>query len=120
MDERTAKGNETLARLAGVIAARRGADPASSYVARLVGKGEDAVLKKIGEEATEVVMACKDGDSKRIVAEVADLWFHTLIALAGHGLTPADVLAELERREGQSGLEEFAARKMTSREADGT
>ena len=120
MDERTAKGNETLARLAGVIAARRGADPGSSYVARLVAKGEDAVLKKIGEEATEVVMACKDGDPKRIVAEVADLWFHTLIALAGHGLTPADVLAELERREGQSGLEEFAARKMSSREADGT
>jgi phosphoribosyl-ATP pyrophosphohydrolase len=120
MDERTGKGNETLARLAGVIAARRGADPASSYVARLVAKGEDAVLKKIGEEATEVVMACKDGDPQRIVAEVADLWFHTLIALAGHGLTPADVLAELERREGQSGLEEFAARKMTSREADGT
>jgi phosphoribosyl-ATP pyrophosphohydrolase len=120
MDERTAKGNETLARLAGVVAARRGADPATSYVARLVAKGEDAVLKKIGEEATEVVMACKDGDPARIVAEVADLWFHTLIALGGHGLTPGDVLAELERREGQSGLEEFAARKMTSREADGT
>ena len=120
MDERTARGNETLARLAGVIAARRGADPASSYVARLVGKGEDAVLKKIGEEATEAVLACKDGDPKRIVAEFADLWFHSLIALAGHGLTPGDVLAELERREGQSGLEEFAARKMTGREADGT
>ena len=120
MAERTAKGNETLARLAGVIAARRGADPASSYVARLVGKGEDAVLKKIGEEATEVVMACKDGARARIVAEVADLWFHSMIALAAHGLAPADVLAELERREGQSGLEEFAARKMSSREADGT
>ena len=120
MDERTAKGNETLARLAGVIAARRGADPASSYVARLVGKGEDAVLKKIGEEATEVVMACKDGSPEKIVGEVADLWFHTMIALASHGLAPRDVLAELERREGQSGLEEFAARKMTSREADGT
>ena len=118
MDERTAKGNETLARLAGVITARRGADPASSYVARLVAKGEDAVLKKIGEEATEVVMACKDGDPKRIVAEVADLWFHTLIALAQHGLEPADVLAELRRREGQSGLEEFAARKMQSREKE--
>ena len=120
MDERTAKGNETLARLAGVVTARRGADPAGSYVARLVAKGEDAVLKKIGEEATEVVMACKDGDPARIVDEVAELWFHTLIALSGHGLTPGDVLAELERREGQSGLEEFAARKMTSREADGT
>ena len=78
------------------------------------------MLKKIGEEATEVVMACKDGDPEQIVAEVADLWFHTMIALAGHGLTPGDVLAELERREGQSGLEEFAARKMSSREADGT
>jgi phosphoribosyl-ATP pyrophosphohydrolase len=120
MDDRSAKGNETLARLAGVVAARRGADPATSYVARLVAKGSDAVLKKIGEEATEVVMACKDGDPKKIVAEVADLWFHTLIALAGHGLTPDDVLAELERREGQSGLEEFAARKLSSREDDGT
>jgi phosphoribosyl-ATP pyrophosphohydrolase len=120
MDERTAQGNETLARLAGVVAARRGADPASSYVARLVAKGEDAVLKKIGEEATEVVMACKDGERNRIVAEVADLWFHTMIALGEHGLVPGDVIAELERREGQSGLEEFAARKMTSREDEGT
>ena len=120
MDDRTADGNETLMRLAGVIAARRGADPATSYVARLVAKGGDAVLKKIGEEATEVVMACKDGAPERIVAEVADLWFHTMIALAGHGLTPNDVLAELERRAGQSGLEEFAARKMSTREADGT
>src|SRR6478752_4810104 len=101
MDERTAKGNETLARLAGVIAARRGADPGSSYVARLVAKGPDAVLKKIGEEATEVVMACKDGDRQRIVAEVADLWFHTMIALGEHGLAPGDVIAEFERREGQ-------------------
>ena len=75
-------------------------------------KGGDAILKKIGEEATEVVMACKDGDPKKIVAEVADLWFHSMIALAQHGLAPADVLAELERREGLSGLEEFAARKM--------
>src|SRR3954453_13912456 len=115
MDERIAKGNETLAPLAGVMAARRGADPASSYVARLVGKGPDAVLKKIGEEATEVVMACKDGAPERIVGEGADLWFHTMIPLASHGLAPRDVLAELERREGQSGLEEFAARKMTSR-----
>src|SRR6478752_1328584 len=117
MDERTAKGNETLARLAAVIEARRSGDPATSYVARLVAKGADAVLKKIGEEATEVVMACKDGDRQRIVAEVADLWFHTMIALGEHGLAPSDVIAELERREGQSGLEEFAARKMTTREA---
>jgi phosphoribosyl-ATP pyrophosphohydrolase len=121
MTERREPGNDdTLARLAGVIAARRNADPATSYVARLVAKGPDAVLKKIGEEATEVVMACKDGDPKRIVAEVADLWFHTMIALGEHRLAPADVIAELERREGQSGLEEFAARKLTSREKDGT
>ena len=113
-------GDDTLARLAAVIEARRAGDPDKSYVARLFAKGADAVLKKIGEEATEVVMACKDGAPERIVAEVADLWFHTMIALAGHGLTPNDVLAELERRAGQSGLEEFAARKMSTREADGT
>ncbi len=111
---------DTLSRLAAVIDERRGGDPATSYVARLMAKGPDAVLKKIGEEATEVVMACKDGDGERIVAEVADLWFHTMIALAQHGLVPADVIAELERREGLSGLEEFAARKMTAREEDRT
>ncbi len=111
---------DTLSRLAAVIDERRGGDPATSYVARLMAKGPDAVLKKIGEEATEVVMACKDGDGERIVAEVADLWFHSMIALAQHGLVPADVIAELERREGLSGLEEFAARKMTAREEDGT
>ena len=110
--------DDTLARLAAVIAERRGGDPDKSYVARLFAKGGDAVLKKIGEEATEVVMACKDGDPKRVVAEVADLWFHTLIALAQHGLEPSDVLAELRRREGMSGLEEFAARKMQSREKE--
>lgn len=120
MNTDAGQGNDTLARLAGVIEARRAGDPATSYVARLFAKGPDAVLKKIGEEATEVVMACKDGERGRIVAEVADLWFHTMIALAGHGLRPADVLTELERREGLSGLEEFAARKMQSRERDGT
>ncbi|MDQ2734048.1 MAG: phosphoribosyl-ATP diphosphatase [Pseudomonadota bacterium] len=120
MSDTDASGNDTLARLAAVIASRRGGDPSTSYVARLFAKGPDAVLKKIGEEATEVVMACKDGDVKKVVAEVADLWFHTMIALAQHGLAPVDVLAELERREGLSGLEEFAARKMTSREVDGT
>ena len=120
MADRTASGNDTLARLAGVIESRRQGDPATSYVARLFAKGPDAALKKIGEEATEVVMACKDGDPKKVVAEVADLWFHTLIALAQLGLAPADVLAELERREGLSGLEEFAARKMQKREAEGT
>ena len=120
MDGAAKRGDDTLARLAGVIEERRSADPAKSYVAKLIAKGPDAVLKKIGEEATEVVMACKDGAPERIVAEVADLWFHTMIALATHGLAPRDVLAELERREGQSGLEEFAARKLNRREADGT
>jgi phosphoribosyl-ATP pyrophosphohydrolase len=112
--------NDTLARLAAVIESRRGADPDKSYVARLVDKGLEAILKKVGEEATEVVMAAKDGDAKRLTAEVADLWFHCLIALAQFGLTPADVLAELERREGQSGLEEFALRKANQRDQEGT
>ena len=118
MDAPVASGDDTLARLAAVIAERRGGDPDRSYVARLFAKGGDAVLKKIGEEATEVVMACKDGDPERVVAEVADLWFHTMVALARHGRAPADVLAELRRREGMSGLEEFAARKMQSREKE--
>jgi phosphoribosyl-ATP pyrophosphohydrolase len=107
--------DDTLARLAQVIASRRAGDPDRSYVARLFAKGEDTILKKIGEEATEVVIACKGGDRGRIVAEMADLWFHSMIALAAHGLAPADVLAELRRREGQSGLEEFAARQAQSR-----
>lgn len=109
--------NDTLARLAAVIEARRAGDPDKSYVARLFHKGSDAILKKIGEEATELVMAAKDGERHKIVNEAADLWFHSMIALAQFGLTPADVLAELERREGLSGLEEFAARKAKSREA---
>ncbi|MEO7009391.1 MAG: phosphoribosyl-ATP diphosphatase [Caldimonas sp.] len=113
-------GNDTLARLAAVIEARRSGDAGKSYVARLLQKGPDAVLKKIGEEATEVVMACKDGDRTKIVAEMADLWFHSMIALAQFDLTPADVLAELDRREGVSGLDEFAARRMQGREKDGT
>jgi phosphoribosyl-ATP pyrophosphohydrolase len=109
--------NDTLARLAAVIESRRMGDPDQSYVARLFHKGPDAILKKIGEEATEVVMAAKDGDRAKIVGEMADLWFHSMLALAQYGLTPADVLAELERREGQSGLEEFALRKSKEREA---
>jgi phosphoribosyl-ATP pyrophosphohydrolase len=112
--------NDTLARLAAVIESRREGDPDKSYVARLFSKGSDAILKKVGEEATEVVMACKDADRPRIVGEVADLWFHTLVALAQFGLKPADVLAELERREGLSGLEEFALRKARQREGEGT
>ncbi len=113
-------GNDTLARLAGVIESRRGGDPEKSYVARLFSKGTDAILKKVGEEATEVVMAAKDGDRQRIVGETADLWFHSLVALSHFGLGPAEVLAELERREGLSGLEEFALRKAQQREGEGT
>jgi phosphoribosyl-ATP pyrophosphohydrolase len=111
-------GNDTLSRLAAVIESRRGGDPDKSYVARLFFKGHDAILKKIGEEATEVVMAAKDGDHQRIVGEVADLWFHTMVALAAFDLQPAEVLAELERREGLSGLEEFALRKVQQRESE--
>jgi phosphoribosyl-ATP pyrophosphohydrolase len=117
VDERPS--TDTLSRLAGVIDSRRGGDPETSYVARLMAKGTDAILKKVGEEATEVVMAAKDGDARKLTGEVADLWFHTLIALSHFGLKPADVLAELERREGLSGLEEFALRKVRSREVDG-
>jgi len=115
---------DSLARLAAVIESRKaanGGDPDSSYVARLLHKGPDAFLKKIGEEATEVVMAAKDadhgGDKAKIVGEVADLWFHSMIALAHYGLTPADVIAELERRAGTSGIEEKALRKVLAREA---
>lgn len=114
---------DALARLAAVIESRlpaRGGDPDKSYVARLLHKGPDAFLKKVGEEATEVVMAAKDadhgGDCTKIVNEVADLWFHTMVALAHYGLKPADVIAELERREGTSGIEEKALRKVLARE----
>jgi len=103
--------DRVLARIAAVIESRRGGDPASSYVAKLMSKGEDAILKKVGEEATETVMAAKDGDKLRLTAEVADLWFHCLVLLAHHDLGPGEVLAELARREGTSGLDEKAARK---------
>ena len=120
--------NDTLERLAQTLEARKpanGGDPATSYVARLLHKGPDAFLKKIGEEATETVMAAKDIDhggptevlKGKLVGEVADLWFHTLEALAHYGLSPADVLAELERREGTSGIDEKALRKVQQREA---
>ena len=118
----TASVEGALARLAAVIESRKtvnGGDPDKSYVARLLHKGPDAFLKKIGEEATEVVMAAKDvdagADKGKILYEVADLWFHTMIALSHYGLTPADVVAELERREGTSGLEEKALRKAQDR-----
>jgi phosphoribosyl-ATP pyrophosphohydrolase len=102
--------------------ASNGGDPEASYVARLLHKGPDAFLKKIGEEATEVVMAAKDadhgGDARKIVYEVADLWFHCMIALAHYGLSPADVISELDRRAGTSGIEEKALRKALAREAE--
>jgi phosphoribosyl-ATP pyrophosphohydrolase len=114
-----------LAELAAVIDSRKaakGGDPQTSYVARLLHQGPDAFLKKIGEEATEVVMAAKDADHgadrQRIVAEVADLWFHTMIALSYYGLAPADVIAELDRRAGTSGIEEKALRKAKRREGE--
>jgi phosphoribosyl-ATP pyrophosphohydrolase len=102
---------DILERLERAIVERRGADPASSYVASLVAKGPDAVLKKIGEEATETVLAAKSGVRDAIVHETADLWFHCLVMLAGQGVAVADVLAELERREGRSGLDEKASRE---------
>ena len=119
--------SDTLQRLASIIESRKavhGGDPDKSYVARLLHKGPDAFLKKIGEEATETVMAAKDIDhggptaelKAKLVGEVADLWFHSLIALVYYGLTPADVLAELARREGTSGIEEKALRKAQLRE----
>ena len=103
--------SETLERVAATIEARKGADPQASYVARLLAGGEDAVLKKIGEEATETVLAAKGGDRLHLVRETADLWFHCMIVLARHGLGPADVLAEMHRREGISGIDEKASRK---------
>jgi phosphoribosyl-ATP pyrophosphohydrolase len=103
--------DETLERLAATIEARKGGDAEKSYVAKLLASDEDAILKKIGEEATETVLAAKSGDRLHLVREMADLWFHGLILLSRHGLGPGDVLAELERREGISGLDEKAARK---------
>ena len=120
--------NDALQRLARTIESRKvvnGGDPDKSYVARLLHKGPDAFLKKIGEEACETVMAAKDLDyggatpelKDKLVGEVADLWFHSMIALVHYGLSPADVVAELERREGTSGIEEKALRKAQLRDA---
>ena len=123
--------NQVLPRLAAIIESRlpqHGGNPDASYVARLLHRGPDAFLKKIGEEATEVVMAAKDLDhalhirsqvdlgQDRLVGEMADLWFHCMVALAHFGLRPADVLAELQRREGTSGIEEKALRKAIARD----
>lgn len=105
--------SHVLNELAEVLEARKDADPDSSYVAGLYSKGLDAILKKIGEEATETVMAAKDGEADKVVYETADLWFHSMVLLAYQGLGPQDVLAELQRRFGLSGLEEKAARKDT-------
>lgn len=102
--------SDILERLADTLEQRKQADPASSYVAKLYAKGLDTILKKIGEEATETVIAAKDGNREQIVYEMADLWFHSLVLLAQQGLRPADVLDELARREGLSGIAEKAAR----------
>ena len=119
----TLNTTDSLARLADVLESRSpaaGGDPEKSYVARLLAKGPDAFLKKVGEEATEVVMAAKDvdagADKAKLVYEVADLWFHTMVALTHYGLRPEDVVSELVRREGLSGLEEKALRKAVGRE----
>ena len=99
-----------LRRLGETLAARKRAEPSSSYVAGLYAKGEDAILKKIAEEAAETVLAAKGGDKLHLVKETADLWFHSLVLLAWHGISPEDVLAELRRREGVSGLDEKKSR----------
>jgi phosphoribosyl-ATP pyrophosphohydrolase len=118
--------NDSLDQLAAVLDSRKTGNPDASYVARLFAKGPDAFLKKIGEEATEVVLACKDAShggggadlKQKIVNETADLWFHSLVALSYYGLSPRDVMAELDRRVGTSGLDEKAARKAQGREAE--
>ena len=103
--------SDTLAEIHKTLLSRLGADASTSYVASLYSKGLDAILKKVGEEATETVMAAKDGDTNKVVYEVADLWFHTMVLLAQQGLEPQDVVDELARRMGVSGIEEKASRK---------
>jgi len=107
--------SDILDRLADVLESRKSGNADASYVSRLFSRGEDAILKKIGEEATEAVMAAKDGDKLRIVGETADLWFHCLIMLSHYGLRPSDVLMELRRREGISGIDEKASRAASAR-----
>jgi phosphoribosyl-ATP pyrophosphohydrolase len=118
MSDSLASSTDVLLRVAAVIESRKGGDPDKSYVARLFHKGTDTILKKVGEEATETVMAGKDfavqpspDNRQALVGELADLWFHAMVAMAHFGLSPADVVTELARREGLSGLEEFAQRK---------
>jgi len=103
--------SDVLNRLAELLEQRKSADPQSSYVAKLYAKGMDSILKKVGEEAAETIIAAKGGDAEQIIYETADLWFHTLVMLAKAGLSPDDVLKELARREGLSGLDEKANRK---------
>lgn len=103
--------SDILQRLTETLKARKQASPESSYVAKLFSKGEDAILKKIGEEATEVILASKGGDKSQLVYETADLWFHCMVLLAQHGLSAAEVLDELARREGLSGIAEKENRK---------
>lgn len=105
--------SDVLSRLADMLESRKGADPSSSYVAKLYDKGVDSILKKVGEEASETIIAAKNGDKKQIVYETADLWFHTLVMLSHADLSPDDVLAELARREGLSGITEKANRTQT-------
>ena len=103
--------DDILQRLTEMLTARKQAAPETSYVAKLFSKGEDAILKKIGEEATELILASKEGDKTHLVYETADLWFHCMVLLAHHGLSAEDVLQELARREGESGIAEKAKRK---------
>ncbi len=102
--------SDTLNRLAELLEQRKSADPQTSYVAKLYAKGMDSILKKVGEEAAETIIAAKNGDNEHLIYETADLWFHTLVMLAQAGLKPQDILDELGRREGLSGLEEKASR----------
>lgn len=102
--------NDTLNRLAELLEQRKSADPQTSYVAKLYAKGMDSILKKVGEEATETIIAAKNGDKEHLIYETADLWFHTLVMLAQAGLKPQDILDELARREGLSGIAEKASR----------
>jgi phosphoribosyl-ATP pyrophosphohydrolase len=102
---------DILTRLAATLEERKSADPQTSYVARLYHKGLDAILKKVAEEAAETIMAAKDGEREKVIYEVADLWFHSLVLLAQQGIGPHEVLDELARREGLSGIVEKASRK---------